>query len=479
VPTVPWAGEVTGVRRFLAGVVGPLVIVAAWASAALAQQAEYEASVSVRTDDWAAAVEQRLHLPLFLFLEKTAPSAGGHSADLSEAHGVPGAGSVSLRHTLPQGGPSSWGAVVSLTRASFSLNVYLHERHRSSDDPFRLVHGSVHAPTSAAVAAGWDGPVPAVVQYVSAVPLRGASGPLLYGQVQAPFEPAVRLTALAYGTSRLRHEFVALDGEWSAGRWRWRWGAARQTGVEVSGASGFSQVSERAAFVRTETSFGRHRVWLLLHDTSPGFRSLAASDYPFRRGAAAAEGRWQWRPATGRLLSVYAQRRLPVNAPDYAVLEAGFSSMSWGRWGWRVDAETAWVDGAAAEHGVTFTLTNPDRRFEQSLSLTVPAGGVPRRRASMTWDDGAWRVRLSADDRLPGWRLEWRWTPDAPWSAALVVKQRTYSDRGVVSWFHASITRDVPGFGQVWLQWMEPDQGRLDVGWNRPPGWAAGVRVVF
>ena len=39
-PTVPWAGEVTGVRRFLAGVVGPLVIVAAWASAALAQQAE-------------------------------------------------------------------------------------------------------------------------------------------------------------------------------------------------------------------------------------------------------------------------------------------------------------------------------------------------------------------------------------------------------------------------------------------------------
>lgn len=458
-------------RRIFASVVGPVVIVATWALGAVAQDATYESRVLVRADDLTVGIEQSLFLPL-----SRLPGLAGGEADPSDEN------YLVLRQTLPADGRWSWSGALAFERGALSTKWFLRHPHDTSSDPFRLVHESAYGESSTALSAKWSGPWSAAVQHVSAVPLRGGDGPLYYAQVASPSPPAVRLSALAYGTSRLRHRFIALDGRWDVGRWRFHWGTARQDGEEVVAAAGGTRrttLDESARFLRLETSWARHRTWLLVHDTTGGFRSLAASAYPFRRGARVVEGRWQWRPAANRLVSVYGQRRAVVDGSTYDELEIGFSSMPRRRWGWRIDWETSWQDTDFEERAWTVTLTDPGRRWEQTMTLSMTAEGARRRRMGLRWDDGSWRVRLVVDDGLPGWRLEWRQSPEGPWEAVVVLKQRAYAGRGVVSWVHASLTRHVPEFGQLWVQWREPDQGRLDTGWNRPPAVGAGVRVFF
>lgn len=273
-----------------------------------------------------------------------------------------------------------------------------------------------------------------------------------------------------------------VDGELVGGNYRLQWGTARQDGVEIGQfAGGFFRepVQERARFVRLQSSFGHHRAWLLLHDTSDHFRSLAAATYPFRRGTAAIESRWQWRPGTNRLVSVYGEWRMSRDGQSFQGVEAGYSSMPRRQWGWRVGWDSSWEDGVTGTTGWSVTLTNPDRRFQHSLTVSRSTGRPTRRRIRLQWDDGRWRARLSADDQLPAWRVEWRWTSGHRWLVTVVFKQRLYADRGVVSWVHAALTHHIPGFGQVWLQWMEPDLGRLDVGWTRAKTIGAGLRVSF
>lgn len=458
-------------RRFLAGVIGPVVFVAAWAFCALAKDATYESTMVVNTEDSTVWFEQTVSLPL----SRVLTSFPEFDADMSAGN------RLFLRHQAPTSDSSNWGARLSLETNALSAHLFVHERHDTSSDPFRLVHGSVRGDAAKGVSVTWSGRVPGHAQYVSAVPLRGTDGPLVFARLAASPDEIVRLSVLAYGTERLRHRFFVVDGRLRFGSSRLEWGVAQQGGVEVNTSGGEprrDRLDARAGFIRVETSLGRHRAWLLVHDTDEGFRSLAADAYPFRRGATGIESRWQWRPATNRLLSVYGERRMSRGDSSHEAVEVSFSSMPRGAWGWRVGGDVSWDDGARDSSGWSVTVTNPDRRLEQSVTVSKTADGL-RRRLRLQWNEGHWLARLSTDDRLPGWRLEGRWTPEGVWEATMVYKQRTYADRGVVSWFHASLTYHIPDFGQVWIRWMEPDQGRIDVGWSRPPTVGAGLTVFF
>src|SRR5690625_4718757 len=121
-----------------------------------------------------------------------------------------------------------------------------------------------------------------------------------------------------------------------------------QDGVEIANTDGgliSKPLNERARFVRLESSFGRHRAWVLVHDTSSNCRSLAASTYRFRRGSTAVESRWQWRPATNVLLSVFGERRVSHVGTSVEAAEVGVSFMPRRRWGWRIGLESSFGDG--------------------------------------------------------------------------------------------------------------------------------------
>lgn len=454
-------------RRWLASAAIGLMLVAG-AAGAYAQQAFWETSVRVAADTAAFELQQQLALPLSRLLVSSPPASAGEPA-----------GFLLLRHTVDPDGAFRWGASLSARGPTWSGRLFIHEPHDTSPDPFRLYHASVRAHDASGASLTVSGRFRVAVQYVDNIPLRGLSGPLLSLHAESTGWP-MRLGVVAYGSERLRHRFVVADGDWRVGAAVVSLGAAIQDGVELTGSGNAwlrRIVDEHAVFARVETAFGRHRVWVLAHETSPGFRSLAASSYPFRRGALAVEGRWQWRPETSRLVSVYAQRRWSGDVVlDEA--EAAFSAMPRGRWGYRIDVSGRWDGGVYTERGWTVTVTNPDRRFRQVWSVSETADGQRRRQVRFEWEENRWRARLSVDDGLPGWRLEARWSPGG-WNATVVYKQRTYPGSNVQRWLHAALTYDVPGFGQWWIQWRDGDNGRLDVGWNRPAVVSAGLRVSF
>jgi len=436
---------------------------------ACAQEATFTSSLRIDTEEGTFQLQHTLDLPLARF---------GGPRGVDSAPAQPG-GMLFLRHTLEPDGSTRWGASLTAAAASWSGRLFIHEPHETSPDPFRLYHASVRTDDAVGAALSVRSVLGVSALYVDRIPLRGLAGPLLSLRVERDGWP-LRIGAVAYGTPRLRHHFLVVDGATQLGGVRAAFGAARQSGVELAESGGAlvrRNVDEQAFFARLEAAFGRSRAWLLVHDTSAGFRSLAASSYPFRRGAWAVEGRWQWRPATSRLLSVYFQHSRQGGGTEDEV-QLGFSSMPRGRWGWRLDVEASWSDGFRDDYGWAVTLTNPDRRFEQHLAFLWDAAGQIRRRLRAQWEEETWRIRLSADDGLPAWRLEARWSPGG-WEAAVVFKQRIYADGGTVSWLHAALTYDVPGFGQWWIQWRESDNGRLDVGWSRPATLGAGVRVFF
>lgn len=456
-------------RRWIAGFLGPAFFVVTCAVGALAQEATVESRVVFDVEQASLQVDSSLTLPLSRLSTDTDFFADNVSGN-----------ELFVRHTLRPDGTTAWGAHASFASRSLSARLFLYEPHDSSSDPFRLIHSSVRHKNAMGVAFTWSGAVPVHAQYVSHVPLRQRVGPLMSMRIGGDQQP-LRLSTVLYGSDVLRHRFIVLDGAVRLGSARLAWGAAQQDGVEQHSAEHGLELRPAvgaAGFVRVEGTLGRHRGWVLLHATSPSFRSLAASRYPYRRGATGLEGRWQWRPATNQLLSVLMERRWPREDPVYEALEASFSVMPRGRWGWRAGWDGSWEGGSAAERAWTFTVTSPSRRLEQSVSVSTGADGGVRRQLRLQVAEGSWRVRLAGDDRLRATRVEWRWAP-AGWTVTVIYKARQFDESGVATWLHASFTRDVGETGQWWIQWGEPDQGRLDVGWSRPDTIGAGVRVSF
>lgn len=445
-------------RRFLAGIIFTTCVIAASSVSVPATPATYETELFANITDSTFRFEQRWALPL------------SRLADSDDDR-------LFVRRSVSEQHATGWGATLSVVRPELTARLFVHEDHESSPDPFRLVHGSVRSDSSRAAAVWWHGPLPGYGQFVDTVPLRDGVGPLLFAQAAGPMGFPVRFSLLTYGTNHLRHRFHVLDGDVDYADSRLRWGIAWQQGVELIHSTGLP-VSERAGFVRLETAFGRQRAWLLVHDTTRNFRSLAASTYPFQRGTTGIESRWQWRPATNQLLSVYGETSVDRDGTSADKVELSFSSMPRHRWGWRLGVEASRTGGQLTARGWDMTLTNHDRRFTVSASGTVGDDGH-RHRFRAEWDEGPWRLRVAVDDRLPGWRTEWRWAGAARWQATVVYKQRTYMGHGVVPWLHVRLSHDISGFGDVWIQWMEPDLGRLDVGWSRPQTVSAGVRAVF
>lgn len=457
-------------RRLVAALAVFVVTTAAGDAGAFAREAAVETSVRIDVEQSSFRLEQAVTIPLSR-LFTSFPHTEDAGAEPSR---------LFMRHVVEPDGDSRWGASLSASLGGFSARLFIHEPHKSSPDPFRLYHSSVRAADASGVALTWQGPLRLSVQYVDKIPLRGLTGSLIALRAGSEADP-LRWSAVLYGTERLRHRFVAVDGDTALGAARLSFGAARQDGVELTQATGGllrRAVEEQALFAKLETAFGRNRAWLMVHDTSGGFRSLAAASYPFRRDALVVEGRWQWRPGTSRLLSVYGQRRLSREGGAADKLEAAFSWMPSGGWGARVELEGEWERGREEERGLSVTVTSPDRRFDQSVAVSWDAAGSRRRRLTVQWRGDVWRARLGVDDALPAWRLEWRWSP-GPWEALVVYKQRVYPERGAVPWLYASVTYDVPDFGQWWIRWGESDNGRLDVGWSRPVVVGAGWRVVF
>src|SRR5690606_33773194 len=241
-------------------------------------------------------------------------------------------------------------------------------------------------------------------------------------------------------------------------------------------------VRETAAFARVDAARGRHRIRMTVHRTSDGFRSAVARDYPFARGRIGLEGRWQFRPRTNHLLSVYGQWLTPVGDQFAAAqeVEVRYSVSPRQRWAWYAGA--AWELEAESEPAVTWQagVRDPRRRLDASLEATASGDGV-RWRPRVEGQAPDWRLRFTADSEFPGWRAQWVYTGHPFWEVTAVYKERRQGSGspGWRSWTYVRLLRRVPGFGEVWMQWNDWDQGRLDVGWSRPVTVAAGISIAF
>ena len=222
---------------------------------------------------------------------------------------------------------------------------------------------------------------------------------------------------------------------------------------------------------------------MTVHRTTGGFRSLVADDYPFARGRLGWEGRWQFRPRTNHLLSVYAHWLTPVSypfAPGQEV-EVRYSVSPRQRWAWHAGA--AWEREAESGPAVTWQagVRDPGRRLDASVETTVSSGDGVRWRPRVQWQAPDWRLLLTADSAFPGWRAQLVYTGHPLWDLTAVYKERRPSSGspGPSGWTHVRLLRRIPGFGEVWAQWNDWDQGRLDVGWSRPATVAAGIAISF
>lgn len=393
-------------------------------------------------------------------------------------------GELSLRRTLGPGVLESWGGTLSLADGPVTVYLARDEDHRSSTEPFRLVHKSSRLRDTWAGVVQWRGEWGAVIQYVEKVPLRGRSGPLLTAQLH-PRASWPRVTWVGYGSDALQHHFYVLDGSLSLTAVNLRWGAAWQHGQEAVGKGGspaLVSLLEGAGFARLEAVQGRHRVWMTLHGTTPGFRSLAADDYPFARGRVGLEGRWQFRPQTNHLLSVYGHWLAPLSDQFQGTkeLEVRYSVSPRQRWAWHVGAARKWEGDGRALGTWLAGVRDPGRRLVASVEVETN-GDSARWRPRIEWRSSGSRLLVSADSDLSGWRAQWVYTGHPLWEATVVYKERSAGDAqtAVRSWSHMRLVRRVQGFGEVWVRWNDWDLGRLDVGWSRPATVAVGFAVAL
>ncbi len=393
-------------------------------------------------------------------------------------------GEVQLRHEAgPGDAPATWGGAVSVAAGALEAFAAHGLDHRSSPDPFRLVHKSARTPQAWAVGLEWSGSWSAAFQYAEAAPLRGRTGPLVTARVQGP-GAWPRLTWAGYGTEVLQHHFYVLDGRVQVTpAAQVAWGGAWQEGLEApAGQPGFVAVREAAAFARLDARAGRHRIWLTAHGTTAGFRSLAADSYPFARGRAGLEGRWQFRPRVNHLLSVYAEHLEPLG-PEFGRsqdFELRYSVTPRGRWAWLTGVRLSWSGEGGPGATWVAGLRDPGRRLDASVEWEI-AGDGARLRPRVEWQAEEWRLLVAADTAYPGWRAQWAYTGHSLWELVVVYKERwlhgTIPERR--GWTHVQVVRRFPEFGEVWVRWNEWDQGRLDVGWTRPATIAAGIAVFF
>lgn len=374
-----------------------------------------------------------------------------------------------------------WDAGAEAFFGPLSTALYYGRPHASSEDAFKLVHSSARSDASVAAVLRRRGRTEATLQFVSDVPLRRAFGPLVYGRLRGP--GGTGLSVVAYGSERVQHRFASLDGRLSIGGRPLEWGVAWMEGAEVDRAGRRAPVSDGAAFLRGEWRRGAHAGWWRLHGTGAEFRSLVADAYPFVRGKLGLEGRWQWRVKTGSLISIFGRRTEPVaaEAGEGAEYEAemSVSSMLRGRWGWRLGADLEGTGGSWRFPAFHLSSADPSRRWEWSVQASLRDGSPPALRYRMQWEPGSWRVRLLLDRVYGGWRVEGRGGNDGPWGWTVVYKGRDEVKGSPTRWLHVEIRRRLLEGSEAWVQFMEPDLGRIDVGWNRPTVVVIGVRMSF
>lgn len=399
-------------------------------------------------------------------------------------------GFVAVGVVQPSDGADSWDGAFEAATSAGRVALFVNRNHRSSTDPFKLVHASVRDEQSFAFVLDRMQPVPVALSYVHSASFARASGPLFHLRLQ-PLSFPVWLTFVQYGSERVRHRFTAADGRLPLGAGlHVDWGAVLQTGVSVErrrtdGATVHVPINEAAGFVRGELAFGAHRGWLRLHGTGERFRSLASYNYPFARGKSGVEGRWQWRLQPFRLISVYGHVLFPTfaNIPSAerrpeGQWEMSYSHMPRQNWGWRLGGTAKSEAAANLSYGVSLTVTDPSRRLQSVVSPTWRERTIAWR-YNVEWNDGGGRLRFTYDTSFRGGRLEWRVDDAADWGWSVVYKRRRGDVTDKADWLHVELRRNVGSFGQFWVQYMEYDRGRLDVGWQRPPRLSAGVHVLF
>lgn len=438
----------------------------------------YETAITLHVNQGTSTVRHELVLPWSLPSLADAPARWHGTAEAAFSQRADGT--------------AVWDAALEAVDASWRAALFVNRNHRSSSDPFKLVHASARGDESIATLFEGSEAWTWSVQYIDGVPLRGRPGSLVAARLSTGGFP-FGASYIAYGSERVQHRFAAVDGQWQfPSGIGVQWGAAVQTGVDVEEGKGVGQIVHTsmragAAFLRGHLRRGVHSGWLRLHGTGPEFRSLAADTYPFARDKFGLEGRWQWRPGGNRLVSVYGQRLHPLSAsvgsertpmPEYE-FEASLSTMPRGQWGWRVTGGMETAGDVVDEASLELTARDPGRRLEVITRLSLPT--IPlRRRHRLQWDAGSWRLRLTVDSGFPGRRAEWRVTDYGGWGWIVVFKQRDATEvTPAADWVHVELSRRVTGFGQLWVQYMAPDRGRLDVGWQRPVEVSGGVRISF
>lgn len=391
----------------------------------------------------------------------------------------PGGGRASVAFAHGRDGPH-WDGAAEASVGPLSFGLFYGRPHVSSKDPFKIVHSSARSEGSVAGLLRWRGSAEAEVQFVNEVPLRRNLGSLVAGGLRWPGGGSLHVAA--YGSETVRHVFATVDGSLSVDRRPLQWGVAWMEGVEVDGTGAGQPVADGALFVRGEWSLGAHGGWWRLHATGPNFRSLAADSYPFARGKVGLEGRWQWRAGTGTLISAFARRLQAIEGPSRYETdlegEISFSSMPRGRWGRRLTTEVKSGEDGVRSFAVEGFVTHPSRRLEIAAQVGSRNGGPLHWRYRLQWEGDGWRLRLSVDEAYGGWRAEGRGGDDGPWGWTVVYKQRDRAKGSPSHWLHAELRRQL-GRVEAWVRFMEPDLGRIDVGWARPPTGAVGFRMSF
>lgn len=393
-------------------------------------------------------------------------------------------GTLSVAVSHEADGKSVWSGAAEASGPAMSTSLFIHRPHRSSADPFKFVHSSARTDNSIAFLLDVAGQKTATVQFVNEVRLKGEQGPLLFTRTR-PWPVPVSLTFLEYGSRVVRHRFIALDGHHPLPSANIQWGAAWQTGVEVDQrAMEHRRVLEGAGFLRGELTTGKGRGWLRLHGTSDQFRSLAAESYPFARGRIGVEGRWQWRPGSNRLLSAYGQRLYALGRGDGTATsndeqwEMGYSYMPRRRWGWRLSGSWKRNRRQTASFGLEASISDSSRRLQYAVGPTIRPAGVQWRH-KIEWNDDGRRLTFTFDSQFAGHRMQWTVDDVAGWGWTFVYKRRSGGPALNGEWFHGEVRRRIGTSGQLWMRYMDPDRGRLDVGWQWPTRMSGGVRIFF
>ncbi|MGI6037056.1 MAG: hypothetical protein ACOYD6_02385 [Limnochordia bacterium] len=344
-----------------------------------------------------------------------------------------------------------WGFIEgqgSLVLGHFNLDILFNKRHRSINDPFRLVSPGVRDPRKPAVVlTGHYGPQRLLLQYV-----QREEAHFFGGQWEAA-TPRWRLGAAAIGERREVWEAAMGD---VYGRLRWGlW--------DLQGAVGMALDGETALLGHGRLSLGRLQLQGGYQALSPGWKSWANWEDPYRHDRHGWRYGLGWSSPWGRIQAGWSQLVGWSDGLTYRQRYVDYAPPSLGLWRFRF----RWEEMATGPRWEGQTICGP---WTLTLIARDLAAGWDRRvrlQRNFLWG----RVVLGWQERESRWRvqLDRSWSR---WSWRGVIKGRR---REVPEYFYYLRAERKP----FYIQWGSYDEGRLDAYWDQDRTLRVGYLYSF